>query len=83
MRKARPKSYVPDTPATEGAELDWSQARRVVFPGLKPTTTTTSLRLPVWMLEELRTLANQRDVSYQSLLKTILADRLSAEGKAA
>lgn len=31
------------------------------------------------MLEELKVLANQRDVPYQSLLKVFLAERLTAE----
>lgn len=59
--------------------VDWSQARRVRLPTLKPSTTTISLRLPEAMLEELKVLANQRDVPYQSLLKVFLAERLEAE----
>jgi predicted DNA binding CopG/RHH family protein len=59
--------------------LDWSKARRVSFPNLKPSTTTISLRLPQGMLDELKVLANQRDVSYQSLLKVFLSERIAAE----
>lgn len=59
--------------------VDWSQARRVRLPNLRPSTTTISLRLPESMLEELKVLANQRDVPYQSLLKVFLAERLDAE----
>jgi predicted DNA binding CopG/RHH family protein len=59
--------------------LDWSTARRVRFPKLRPSTATISLRLPQAMLDELRVLANQRDVPYQSLLKVYLAERLAAE----
>ncbi len=59
--------------------FDFSKARRVAFPNLKPSTTTISLRLPIGMLDELKGLANQRDVPYQSLLKVFLADRLAAE----
>lgn len=59
--------------------LDWSKARRVRFPKLRPSTTTISLRLPQGMLDELRILANQQDVPYQSLLKVYLAERLAAE----
>jgi predicted DNA binding CopG/RHH family protein len=59
--------------------VDWRQARRVRLPNLKPSTTTISLRLPETMLEELKVLANQRDVPYQSLLKVFLAERLEAE----
>jgi predicted DNA binding CopG/RHH family protein len=59
--------------------VDWSHAVTVQMPNLKPSTTTISLRLPDAMLAELRQLANQWDVPYQSLLKTFLADRLAAE----
>lgn len=59
--------------------IDWSQARAVRFPALKPSTTTISLRLPDGMLDALKVLANERDVPYQSLLKVFLAERLAAE----
>lgn len=59
--------------------VDWSRAERVRLPNLKPSTATISLRLPEGMLEELRVLANARDVPYQSLLKVFLAERLAAE----
>ena len=59
--------------------VDWSEAERVRLPDLKPSTATISLRLPEGMLEELKVLANQRDVPYQSLLKVFLAERLAAE----
>jgi predicted DNA binding CopG/RHH family protein len=59
--------------------FDFSKARRVAFPNLKPSTATISLRLPQGMLDELRVLANQRDVPYQSLLKVFLSERLAAE----
>ncbi len=61
--------------------IDWSGARLLRFPNLKPATTSISLRLPVPMLEELKVLANQRDVPYQSLLKVFLAERLQEERK--
>ena len=59
--------------------VDWSKARVVRFPNLQPSTATISLRLPQGMLEELKVLANQRDVPYQSLLKVFLAERLVRE----
>ena len=59
--------------------LDWSQAKRAKFPNLKPTLRTISVRLPVAMIEDLKVLANQRDVPYQSLLKVFLAERLERE----
>ena len=59
--------------------VDWSEARRVVFSNLKPTSTSISIRLPVHMLDEIKLLANKRDVPYQSLLKIFLADRVKKE----
>jgi predicted DNA binding CopG/RHH family protein len=59
--------------------VDWSKARRVRFPKLRPSMKTISLRLPESMLAELRIQANKRDVPYQSLLKVYLADRLAEE----
>ena len=59
--------------------IDWSQAKRAKFPNLRPTLRTISVRLPVAMIEDLKVLANQRDVPYQSLLKVFLAERLASE----
>ncbi len=59
--------------------FDWSKAVRATFPELKPSTTTISLRVPASMLEELKTLANEKDVPYQSLMKVFLAERIARE----
>lgn len=59
--------------------IDWRRARRRVFPNLHPSLKTISLRLPELMLEELKLLANKRDVPYQSLLKLFLAERIEVE----
>ena len=59
--------------------VDWSKAKHAVFPNLKPSTKTISLRLPQTMLEELKVLANKRDVPYQSLLKIFLSERIDTE----
>ncbi len=59
--------------------LDWKKAKRVTFPNLKPSVKTISIRLPQMMLEELKLLANKRDVPYQSLLKMFLAERIQKE----
>ena len=55
---------------------------KAVFPDLKPSLKTISLRLPEFMIEELKILANKRDVPYQSLIKIFLAERLEKELKA-
>ncbi|MCP4257830.1 MAG: hypothetical protein GY774_09930 [Planctomycetes bacterium] len=59
--------------------LDWKKAKKVVLPNLKPSVKTISLRLPESMLEELKLLANKRDVPYQSLLKIFLSERIDEE----
>lgn len=57
--------------------VDWSAAKPRVFPELRPSLKSISIRLPQPMLDRLRSMANERDVPYQSLIKMILADRLA------
>jgi predicted DNA binding CopG/RHH family protein len=65
---------------TDSSEyVDWSGARPLVLPNLKPTLRTISIRVPEHMLAELKLLANKRDVPYQSLIKVFLAERLKVE----
>ncbi|HMB55105.1 MAG TPA: BrnA antitoxin family protein [Thermoanaerobaculia bacterium] len=59
--------------------VDWTKARRPGLPQLKPSTRTISVRVPEGLLDELKSLANQRDVPYQSLLKIFLAERIAEE----
>jgi predicted DNA binding CopG/RHH family protein len=59
--------------------IDWSKAKRVLLPNIKPSLRTISLRLPELMLEELKLIANKGDVPYQSLIKIFLSERLSKE----
>ncbi|MBZ0097590.1 MAG: BrnA antitoxin family protein [Taibaiella sp.] len=87
---AKPKKKIPRQ-RTENAErafwanadstdyLNWTEGSRLVLPNLKPSVKTISLRLPEHLLEELKLLANKRDVPYQSLLKLFLAERLDLE----
>ena len=63
--------------------LDWASAEHRKFSNLKPTLRTISLRLPVYMIEDLKILANKQDVPYQSLLKVFLAERLKKERRRA
>ena len=56
--------------------VDWSTAKRVSFQNLKPTTQSISLRLPLWMLDSIKTVANKQDVPYQSLIKVWLNEKL-------
>lgn len=58
---------------------DWTKARRVVLPNLKPTTKTISLRLPQHLLDSIKAAANARDVPYQSLIKVWLQEKLHSQ----
>jgi predicted DNA binding CopG/RHH family protein len=59
--------------------IDWSNAKRTVFPNLKPTTESISIRLPSPLLARLKELANEKDVPYQSLMKVYLSERVDRE----
>jgi predicted DNA binding CopG/RHH family protein len=59
--------------------VEFSDAREALFPNLKPTTRTISVRLPETLIDKLKTLANKRDVPYQSLLKVLLAEKVEEE----
>jgi hypothetical protein len=59
--------------------IDWSKAKERPFSRLKPTLRTISISLPEFVVAELTRLASKRDVSYESLLKTYVVDRLQAE----
>lgn len=60
--------------------LDWTQAKKVSLPNLKPTTKTISLRLPQHLLDSIKVAANARDVPYQSLIKVWLQEKLHGHG---
>ena len=59
--------------------IDWNEAKKTILPNLKPSTKKISLRLPELMIEELKLLANKRDIPYQSLMKIYLAERSQRE----
>ena len=46
---------------------------------LKPSTKPVTVRLPQFLVEDLKILANKRDVPYQSLLKIFLAEKVNEE----
>jgi predicted DNA binding CopG/RHH family protein len=59
--------------------VDWSKADKVVFPNLKLTTESISLRLPSSLLARIKQLANKKDVPYQSLMKVFLSEKVRKE----
>ena len=90
MPKAYKKKVIPAFPSEDAERafwathdvsdyFDWEKATEPRFPKLKPSTALISVWLPLTMLEELKALANARDVPYQSLLKVFLAERIMRE----
>ncbi len=61
------------------AQVDWSKAKKVRLPNLRPTTKTISLRLPQHLLDSIKVAANARDVPYQSLIKVWLQEKLHSQ----
>jgi predicted DNA binding CopG/RHH family protein len=61
--------------------IDWSTSEKVTFSKLKPSTKTISLRLPEFILDEIKMIANKKDVPYQSLIKIFLKERIDQELK--
>ena len=59
--------------------LDWKKGKRVSFPALKPSLKSISIRLPECMIEELKVIANKKDVPYQSLVKIYLSEKVREE----
>ena len=61
--------------------IDWKKSKVATFPKLKPSTKTISLRLPEFLLNDIKLIAHKRDVPYQSLIKIILKERIDDELK--
>jgi predicted DNA binding CopG/RHH family protein len=59
--------------------IDMSEAKKVIFPNLKPTTKAISIRMPTHVLEKLKMLANKKYIPYQSLLKMLLTQKVEEE----
>ena len=59
-----------------------AKAKKAFFPNLRPSLRSISMRVPEDMLDELKILANKRDIPYQSLAKMYLAWGIQAERRA-
>ena len=77
--EAAERAFWTDHDSTEF--VDWDKAEFVSLPNLKPTMKTISLRLPEFVVNELRIMAQKRDISYQSLIKMFLKERIDQERK--
>lgn len=61
--------------------IDWKKGKRASFPDLKPSLKSISIRLPESMIEQLKVIANKKDVPYQSLVKLYLSEKVQEELK--
>jgi CopG antitoxin of type II toxin-antitoxin system len=83
MKKSRKRSdaQVADYWLTHDSvgEIDWSRpgVRLEFDPEVERPTRPVTLRLPRRLLQELRVLAKDRDVPYQSLMKVLLAEKVA------
>jgi predicted DNA binding CopG/RHH family protein len=64
--------------------FDFSKQNRIEIefdPGVEAPVKSISLRLPREMLNELKVIANKKDIPYQSLIKVYLAEKIKEERK--
>ncbi len=59
--------------------FDFSKPLDIKFPNLKYSTKTVSLRMTESLLDSIKTLANKKDVPYQSLMKVYLSEKVEEE----
>ena len=59
--------------------IDASRGKEVMFPSLKPTSKLISIQMPVFLLNQIKTLAHKKDIPYQSLMKVYLAEKAREE----
>ena len=60
--------------------IDWSKAVvNPAFPNLKPSTKVITIRVSESLLNDLKRLANKKDVPYQSLVKVYLDEKVREE----
>ncbi len=59
--------------------IEWATAEPVSLLNLKPTMKTVSLRMPEFIIDELRMIARKRDISYQALIKVFIKERIDQE----
>jgi predicted DNA binding CopG/RHH family protein len=59
--------------------FEFSGKSKAAFPNLKYPTESISIRLPKSLLDNVKSIANKKDVPYQSLIKVYLADKVNEE----
>lgn len=59
--------------------VDWANAKKGIFPNLRPTTRPIPLRLPVSTIDRMKVIAHKKDVPYQSLMKLYIEEGIERE----
>lgn len=59
--------------------VDWSAAKRVIFPNLQLTKKPISLRITTSLLARVKQIANKRDIPYQTLMKQYIYEAVERE----
>jgi predicted DNA binding CopG/RHH family protein len=59
--------------------FDLRQAKQAIFPNLKPSTRSISLRLNESLIQEIKILAHKKNIPYQSLIKVYLSEKVREE----
>lgn len=64
--------------------FDWSKALiNPVFPNLKLSTKSITIRMTESLIDNLKVIANKKDVPYQSLIKMYLTEKVKEEYRSA
>ena len=80
MKKAKPKAKKKPTEKYDPKEWDESSVTEVIPEQRMKTGLSTSIRLPVSMVNKLRKIAAKKgDIGYQTLIKIWIAERLEEE----
>jgi len=65
--------------ATDEAGSDIAKSRAVIFPRLKPTRRSVTVRMPTPVLDKIMAVANRRGSRYQSMINEWLSERADTE----
>lgn len=77
MKNKSAKKFVPAESVNSTKRLDLSRAVPAPdMPNLKPSSVVVNLRMPLSLVNALKTQANKQDVPYQSYMKILLAQAL-------
>ena len=86
MRKSRKRRGTRETDVADywlthdsAEEVDWAApgVRLEFHPDVERPTQPVTVRLPRRLLQEIKVLAKNRDVPYQSLMKVLLAEKVT------